>query len=769
MSDRTSNTAAADRPAPLRKAPAKDASSKNAARPEAPARPAGIETAARHRAEMDIIVSLVRTHHRGADGELLERAFRFADEAHRNQLRKSGHPYIEHCISTARTLAELRMDAVTVAAGLLHDVVEDTGVSIDEVREAFGEPVAQLVDGVTKISELKFNSREEEQAENFRKMIFSMSKDLRVILIKFADRLNNMQTLEFLPVKKAERIAMETREIYAPLAHRFGMAEIKWELEDLALKTLDREAYDSLARKLADRSDERDRFIKRTIDPIQRELLNEGIRSEITGRSKSIYSIYRKMKERFKPFEEIYDLLAIRILVEDIDQCYFALGVVHKLYTPVHDRFKDYIATPKINMYQSLHTTVIGPDGRMVEIQIRTREMHRVAEIGIAAHWKYKEGKKSEDELDRYSAWLREMIDWQKDTLDPQEYMDILKTDLFRTEIFVFTPKGDLLKLPQGSTPIDFAFAVHTDIGVHCIGAKVNNRIVSLNTTLQNGDSVEIITSSHQRPHQDWLTFVRTSKAKSRIKQWLKEAQHHEAIRLGEEILANALKRYKIKGETREIRQAAQNLGRRSVEELYADLGRGEISVQKIMEILAPEHSLEELESQSRTLFEKFLSRARGSARGIRVQGMDHFLIRFAKCCHPVPGDPITGFITIGRGIVVHRRDCVNAARLVESPERIIDVSWDVDSQGSFLVQLRLIASERKDFLKDAAESLVAMNTHIVKMDMRSENTLIDASLILEVKDLTHLTQIIRRLQGIKGVISVNRDSGTPDASLLAS
>ncbi len=752
-------------------ASSRPAAAPDAAQPDSGTRAAvpGPETVARHRSEMDAIVSLVRTHHRNADSDLLEKAFRFAGEAHRNQLRKSGVAYIEHCLDTARTLAELRMDAVTVAAGLLHDVVEDTGVSIDEVREAFGDPVAQLVDGVTKISELKFNSREEEQAENFRKMIFSMSKDLRVILIKFADRLNNMRTLEFLPAKKAERIAMETREIYAPLAHRFGMAQIKWELEDLSLKALDRPAYDQLSRKLQDRSDESGRFIRRTIDPIQRELQNEGIQSEIAGRSKSVYSIYRKMKERFKPFEEIYDLLAIRILVDDIDQCYFALGVVHKLYTPVHDRFKDYIATPKINMYQSLHTTVIGPAGKMVEIQIRTREMHRVAEIGIAAHWKYKEGKKKDDELDRYSAWLREMIDWQKDTLDPQEYMDILKTDLFRTEIFVFTPKGDLLKLPQGSTPIDFAFAVHTDIGVHCIGAKVNNRIVSLNTALQNGDSVEIIASAHQRPHQDWLTFVRTSKAKSRIKQWLKEAQHHEAIRLGEEILTNGMKRYKIKAGPKELRHAAQTLGKRSVEELYAELGRGELPAQKILEILVPDYRLTEPESQSGTLFEKFLTRARGSARGIRVQGMDHFLIRFAKCCHPVPGDPIVGFITKGRGIVVHRRDCLNGARLVETPERIIEVSWDVDSQGAFLVQLRLIASERKDFLKDAAESLVAMNTHIVKMDMRSENTLIDASLILEVKDLTHLTQIIRRLQGIKGVISVNRDSGTPDASLLAS
>jgi GTP pyrophosphokinase len=724
--------------------------------------------AAKFASSLGAIIRMVELHHKNPDTDLLHRAFRFAYGAHKNQLRKSGGPYIEHCLDTARTLAELRMDSATVAAGLLHDVVEDTGISIEEVREAFGDGVAQLVDGVTKISELKFNSREVEQAENFRKMIFSMSKDLRVILIKFADRLNNMRTLEYLPAKKAERIALETREIYAPLAHRFGMARIKWELEDLALKTLEREAYDDLNRKILDRSQESDRYIRKTSEPILLELRHEKIQAEITGRCKSLYSIYRKMKERQKPFEEIYDILAIRIIVDDIDQCYFALGVVHKLYTPVHDRFKDYIATPKLNMYQSLHTTVIGPEGRMMEIQIRTREMHRIAEIGIAAHWRYKEGKRSEDELDRYSAWLREMIDWQKDTLDPQEYLDILKTDLFRSEIFVFTPKGDLLKLPQGSTPVDFAFAVHTDIGFHCIGAKVNNRIVSLNTTLANGDSVEIITSTHQRPHQDWLTFAKTSKAKSRIKQWLKEAQYQEAIRLGEEILASGLKRYKIHASSKDLRQVAQKMGKPSLDTLYADLGQGDIALQKLLESLVPDRDFNAIETKSASLFEKFVSRARGSARGIRVQGMDHFLIRFAKCCHPVPGDPIVGFITRGRGIVVHRRDCTNGVRIVESPERIIEVSWDVDHQDAFLVQLRLLATGRKDFLKDVAEALVSMNTNIVKMDMRTENALIDSYLILEVKDLSQLTKVIRRLNGLKGVLSVNRDSGMQEPSRMA-
>jgi guanosine-3',5'-bis(diphosphate) 3'-pyrophosphohydrolase len=394
--------------------------------------------------------------------------------------------------------------------------------------------------------------------------------------------------------------------------------------------------------------------------------------------------------------------------------------------------------------------------------------MHKVAEIGIAAHWKYKEGRKSENELDRYSAWLREMIDWQKDTLDPQEYLDILKTDLFRTEIFVFTPKGDLLKLPQGSTPVDFAFAVHTDIGFHCIGAKVNNRIVPLNTQLMNGDSIEIITSANQRPHQDWLTFVKTSKAKSRIKQWLKEAQHQEALKLGEEILLSGLRRYKIRVPQKELRLIAQKLGKRSLQALYTDLGQGDVSLHKILEQFMPEKDLNDLEAKSRSIFEKFIAKARGSSKGIRVQGMDRFLIRFAKCCHPVPGDPITGFVTRGRGIVVHRRDCINGFKLIESPERIIEVTWDVeDSQGSFLVQLRLMATARKDFLKDVAESLASMNTNIVKMDMRNENSLVDSFLMLEVKDLSHLTKIIRRLHGIKGVISVNRDSGVQETSRM--
>ena len=720
------------------------------------------ETALAYDGWFESLFQTIKSYTRQTNLDLLSEAYQFAKEAHKHQLRKSGAPYIEHCLETAKILAELKMDLVTVSAGLLHDVVEDTGITIDAVREHFGDEVALLVDGVTKISELKFHSQAEKQAENFRKMIFSMAKDLRIIMIKFADRLNNMRTLEFLPHKKAERIALETREIYAPLAHRFGIARIRWELEDLALKTLDPDAFEDLQRRLIEQKERGDQTIRKVSAPILAELEKERIHAEIAGRVKSIYSIYSKMKQRGKPFEEIFDILAIRIIVDHKDECYFVLGTVHNLFTPVHDRFKDYIATPKLNGYQSLHTTVIGPEGKMIEIQIRTRDMHGVSEIGIAAHWKYKEGKidKSQDELDRYSAWLREMIDWQKETPDPEEYLDALKTDLFQSEVFVFTPKGDLFKLPQGATPIDFAFAVHTDIGVHCIGAKVNDHIVPLNLPLKNGDTVEILTSNTQKPHQDWLTFAKTSKAKSKIKRWLKEAKFQDAVRLGEEILAKGLRRYKAQFSSKNLRDTAIGMGKANLEQLYAEMGQGDLPLKKVLERLVPEKTIGDADETKQTLFNRFLSKARGSAKGILVQGMDHFLIRFAKCCHPVPGDPIAGFITKGKGIVVHRRDCPNAVSLTLTPDRSIDVSWDVDVDGAFMVQLRVLSQGSKDFLKDVANYLASMNTNIVKMEMRCTNALITAYIILEVKDLSHLTQIMRRLNGIKGILSVERDSG---------
>ena len=705
------------------------------------------------------ILKAIKTYVKDPDTGLLRRAFIFASQAHEHQLRRSGHPYIEHCLETAKILTELRLDTVTVAAGILHDVVEDTGIIMDEVRESFGEEIMQLVDGVTKISELKFQSHAEKQAENFRKMVVSMANDLRVILIKFADRLHNMRTLEYLPGKKVERIAVETREVYAPLAHRFGIAKIKWELEDLSLKVLEPETYDDLAKKVAESREQREKYIRKIATPIKRELAKNNIKAEIRGRAKSLYSIYRKMVGRNVPFEEIFDLLALRIIVDKVDECYFALGAVHTLFTPVHDRFKDYIATPKLNMYQSLHTTVIGPEGKMVEIQVRTQEMHRIAEIGIAAHWKYKEGRSTEDELDQYSAWLREMVDMQKDTLDPEEYLDILKTDLFRAEVFVFSPKGDLFKLPIDATPVDFAFAVHTDVGLHCIGAKVNGRIVALNTKLKNGDSIEIITSSNQRPHQDWITFVKTSKAKSKIKKWIKDARFEEAVKLGEEMLVRGLKQYRIRKTKDQLQKIAKQMEKPNIGQLYAELGQGDLSLHKVLQVIAPEKDVRKDEDDKDGLFQRFVSKARGSVKGVRVQGMDNLLIRFAQCCHPVPGDPIMGFITKGRGIMVHRRDCINALKLMETPERNIDVAWDVEGEEAFMVQLRILASSRKDFLKDVAESLSTMRTNIIKIDMNTENAVITAFLVLEVNDLSHLTKVIRQLYRIKSILSVERSN----------
>ncbi len=718
----------------------------------------------KYKREFGKIINEIRNYHKSPNLILLKKAFVFALEAHKNQMRKSGEHYIVHCIETARILAELRMDDTTIAAGILHDVVEDTGVTIEIVKDTFGFEIAQLVDGVTKISELKFKSAVEKQAENFRKMIFSMIEDLRVIFIKFADRLHNMRTLQYLPSKKAQRIALETREVYAPLAHRFGIAKIKWELDDLSFKYLEPLDYENIKRKVKERTSLRDEYVQKVVSPIITELEKVNIEAKVQGRVKSLYSIYKKMRDKNKTFEEVYDLLAIRIILKKIDECYYALGVVHNLYTPLHDRFKDYIAIPKLNMYQSLHTTVVGPGGNMVEIQIRTEEMHRVAEIGIAAHWKYKEGKESEDEIDKYSSWLREMIDLEEDHLNAEEYMDILKTNLFQSEAFVFTPKGDLIKLPIGATPVDFAFAIHTDIGMHCLGAKVNGKIVPLNTQLKSGDTVEILTSDNQTPSQDWITFVQTSKAKSKIKRWLKETQIEEAAKIGKEILDQGLRRYRIKPTNKEILEAAEKLGISNLQQLYIDLGQGDASVYKLIKEIAPEKfKRSQKQREKRNVLDKFVSRARGANNGIRVHGADNLLINFASCCRPVPGDPIIGFVTKGRGIVIHRRDCVNAINLMKQPERNINVAWDTTEQQQFLVQLRLLSTERKHFMKDVAEALSSLNTDIVQINLDKKNQIIHVRMVIEVKDLSHLTKIKRKLNTLKGVISVERDNSLDD------
>ncbi|TFG96097.1 MAG: bifunctional (p)ppGpp synthetase/guanosine-3',5'-bis(diphosphate) 3'-pyrophosphohydrolase [Calditrichales bacterium] len=684
---------------------------------------------------------------------VLKKAYEYSLSAHKNQQRYSGEPYFDHLYEVANILSGLKMDSTTIAAGFLHDSVEDTGIDLPEIEELFGKEIAALVDGVTKIGELKFESREKRQAETFRKMLLSMARDARVIIIKFADRLHNMRTLEHLPEKKRNRIAIETKDVYIPLAHRFGIATIKWELEDLVLKQVDQEAYEDINRKVNQRREEREKYIGEITDPILKDLKKARIKSSVSGRAKHFYSIYDKMKRRSKPFEEIYDLLAIRIIVDKIEECYYALGIVHNLYMPVYDRFKDYIAMPKLNGYQSLHTTVVGKMGRMIEIQIRTWDMHWTAEIGIAAHWRYKEGDSGDDEFERHMGWIRNLVDSQMQEEDPKDFMDNLKIDLFQDEVFVFTPKGDLFKLPRQSTPIDFAFAVHTWVGMHCIGAKVNGRIVPLKSELKSGDQVEIITSANQEPHQDWLAFVKTGKAIQRIKKYLREVQQNQTLKFGEEILSKYLKKYNLSADSDDFQKVIPKLGFQNLESLLLELGRGELTTEGISNTLFPPEAPKE---KKESFFSKYIRRAR-SATGINVQGMDNMLINFGKCCQPVPGDKITGFITMGKGIMVHRIDCKNMMNLAENHEKRIDVSWDIDKDSFYQVHLTILSEDRRNLLRDISEAISRNNTNIIMVEFKLEDVLVKGNLIIEVSNLHHLTKIIHTIQKLKGIISVDR------------
>jgi GTP pyrophosphokinase len=699
------------------------------------------------------LLSEVAKYTIAAELSILKEAYNFSIEAHKNQRRYSGEPYFEHLYEVATILSELKMDSTTIAAGFLHDSVEDTGVHLEEIEEKFGHDISVLVDGVTKIGELKFESREKRQAETFRKMLMSMAKDVRVIIIKFADRLHNMRTLEHVPEKNRERIALETRDVYVPLAHRFGIATIKWELEDLVLKHIDEEAYEDINRKVNQRREEREDYIAEITNPILKELLKANIKASVSGRAKHFFSIYDKIKRRNKPFEEIYDLLAIRIIVDKIEECYYALGIIHSLYMPVYDRFKDYVAMPKLNGYQSLHTTVVGTMGKMVEIQIRTWEMHNTAEIGIAAHWRYKEGESGDEEFERHMGWIRSLVDSQMQEEDPNDFMENLKIDLFQDEVFVFTPKGDLFKLPRGSTPIDFAFAVHTWVGMHCIGAKVNGRIVPLKAQLKSGDQVEIITSANQEPHQDWLGFVKTGKAHQRIRKYLRENQQNQTLKFGEEILIKYLKKYKLTMESPEFKTVIPKLGFQNLDNLLLELGRGELTSESIGKKLFPKEVPKE---EKTSFFTKYIKRAR-TGSGISVQGIDNMLIQFGKCCQPVPGDKIIGYITTGKGITVHRIDCRNMLNLPDDHEKKIEVSWDLEKDYHYQVHITILCEDRRDLLRDISLAISSSDTNIVMIEFKLEDALVKGNLIVEVNNLHHLTKIIHGIQKIKGVISVDR------------
>lgn len=693
------------------------------------------------------------------DLELIAHAYQFSEKAHAGQKRASGEEYIAHCIEVAKIVTDLHLDTTSVVAALVHDVVEDTLISLDDLKRELGEEVCSIVDGVTKIGKVTFSSNTEQQVENYRKLLLSMAHDARVIVIKLADRLHNMRTLEHLRPDKRRRIALETREIYAPLAHRLGMAQIRWELEDLCFKHLEADPYRDLAKKVAQRRGEREGRIEALRSPLEDELRKAGIPCEVYGRPKHLWSIHRKMLQRNKPYEEIYDLMAIRVVTDTVANCYHSLGVIHNRWTPLQERFHDYIATPKSNMYRSLHTTIFGPGGRLYEIQIRTHEMHRTAEYGIAAHWRYKEGeKRSNNEVDEKLSWFRQVLEWQQDTREPEEFLEFLRIDLFQDEIFVFTPKGDVKQLPKGATPIDFAFAVHTDVGLHCAGARVNGRIAPLARELKNGDSVEVITDPRQRPSRDWLAFVKTARARQKIRGYIKQQESDSASNLGRELLERELRkvRKEMPGESAKLQRAAEALNLPNFEYVYAALGRGELGPSAILKELFPDEE-KTFQDRAPTTFERLVDKVRGSGKGVRIQGLENMMTRYSQCCQPVPGDKVIGYITRGRGISIHRMDCPNILSLSEHPERRVEIEWQAESGDRFFVRLVIEGDDRRGLLSDIATAITDTGTNIASAEIKTTDGGMTGQFVVEVQDLTHLKKVMKSIKRVAGVLSVDR------------
>jgi GTP pyrophosphokinase len=692
----------------------------------------------------------------------LRRAYDFAAKAHGSQLRLTGEPYVTHCVAVAHILADLlgpRADETILISALLHDVVEDTDADLAHVQAAFGPEVALLVDGVTKIGGLHFDRPEWEQAENFRKMLLSMAKDLRVILIKLADRLHNMRTLHSLDPIRATRIARETREIYAPLAHRLGIARIKWELEDLCLKYLDPDAYNDLRQRVQLKREEREGMIEEVMRPLVERLGELGIKAEVIGRPKHLDSIYRKMEAQNRKFEEIFDLLGIRVITPDKVDCYRVLGLIHDLYTPVHERFKDYIATPKSNMYQSLHTTVVVPGGSMVEVQIRTSEMHQTAELGVAAHYRYKEGGGGPDHelLAKLQPVLRN-VEWQSTTNDPEEFMEFLKTSLYQDEVFVFTPRGDLRRLPRGATPLDFAYLVHTEVGHHCVGSKVNGRIVPLRYELRSGDTVQIITSPLGKPNRDWLKLVKSPNARSKIRHWLKTSEQADSVSLGREMLERELRRRRLSPpEEMSIEDLAQSLGYPEVDQLMGALGRGSVSISQMIQRWFPQ-GVGPVQRIKEASLDTIRAITRRPGRGVRIQGVDNLMINYAKCCQPVPGDPVVGIVTRGRGVTVHRTDCPNTFDDRVAPERRLLVDWDAAPEDSFVVKLSIFGVDRKSLLADIAKAISTTNTNIRTAGIKARDRNAQGAFVVEVRDLNHLRTVMRAVEHVEGVQGVERE-----------
>jgi GTP pyrophosphokinase len=704
------------------------------------------------------VVAEAQRHRPSVNVGLLERAHDLAVTAHEGQLRASGEPYVVHPVAVAYELAQLQMDAETLAAALLHDVPEDTDVTLPDIEKRFGREVARLVDGVTKLS--KFGSArtmEEQQAENIRKMFMAMAEDVRVVIIKLVDRLHNMRTLGFLPAEKQARIARQTMEIYAPLAHRLGVWQIKWELEDLSFKYLEPDAYRKLVTMLADRRKARESYVNKSIGVLRKELARLGIGAEISGRPKHLYSIHKKMERKGAEFNEIYDIHAIRVLVEDVKDCYAALGVVHSLWRPIPGQFDDYIAMPKANMYQSLHTAVIGPDAKPVEVQIRTKQMHEVAEAGIAAHWRYKEGSRGDRRYDEKLAWVRQLIDWQREVSDATEFVEGLKLDVFQDQVFVFTPKGDVKDLPAGATPLDFAYRIHTDVGHRTIGAKVNNRLVPLDYKLRNGDIVEIVTTKAAHgPSRDWLNIVRTSHAREKIRGWFRRQQRDENIEQGRDLLDRELRR--LAHETLasvsvdQLTEIASQLRYRELDDFYAAIGYGAVSPASVVSKLEIHDDVEI------TLPEVAPTAAAPSTTGVRVKGVGDLLVRFAKCCSPIPGDAIAGYVTRGKGVTIHRATCPSVLS-ERDIERLIDVEWEsVDAQ-TYPITVRIEANDRPGLLNEITNVVAENKVNIIAASIGvapDGMALITAT--LKVTSLQQLSRVLSRIERVRDVTSVTRE-----------
>jgi GTP pyrophosphokinase len=709
---------------------------------------------------LEDIVERLQSNNPEADVDLVRRAYIFSAKAHQGQMRLSGESYLIHPLDVAKILAELKLDAATVAAGILHDTIEDTTSTTEEIQSLFGDEVAKLVDGMTKLSRIELQSREEREAQNFRKMIVAMSNDIRVILIKLADRLHNMRTLAFLPPEKQKRTAQETLDIYAPLANRLGIARIKTELEDLSFRYLHPVEYREIADKVTQKRLERQAYIDELIEIVKRQLAEHGYKGEVKGRPKHLYGIWQKMQKQGISFDDVYDLIAVRIITDSKVNCYAILGLIHSLWTPVPGRFKDFIGVPKSNLYQSLHTTVIGPKGQRVEFQLRTEEMHRLAEEGIAAHWRYKEKTALSQREEQQFAWLRQLLEWQSDLTDAKEFMDTVKGDLFPDVVYVFTPRGDVRELPQGSTPVDFAYAVHTDIGHQCVGAKINGKIVPIKHILRNGDRIEIITQVGHTPSRDWLKFVKTSKARTRIKAWVNTEERRRSILLGKELLDKDLRKYELSPskvfKSNDIHRVAHELSLNTVDDMLAAIGYGKVSAHLVANKLAPDRP--HTEPLPKKPLRKPAPEKKGAGGGIKIGGMDQMLFHLSKCCSPVPGDKVVGFITRGRGISIHTMDCPNVADMIVDKERMVEVTWGEVRPGAHAVKIAVLTQDKPGILASVSSSISAAEANISHAEVSTgADKQASLNFTIEISDVEHLNRIIKSIASVDGVMDVRR------------